>query len=127
MLHQTIQAEGRFAQTAGNRLLVHSQKIVRGMRIKGDAPALQHMTVVRRKNMNRHIEPHSVRGARCATAVNTTYRNSRCEVDDVDARRFERFFRQVPISHKANLMHVQIGGERHAPASDVAADGEHRS
>ena len=60
------------------------------------------------------------------TAVNAADRDSRGEVYDIDAGRLQRLFRQIPVGYEADLVEAQPRGERHALASDVAANGQHR-
>jgi hypothetical protein len=57
------------------------------------------MAVVSRENMDGHIEPHPIRGARCAGAVYLADRKPEGKIDNVDACRLERVFRQVPVGH----------------------------
>jgi hypothetical protein len=55
-----VEDERRFAQTAGNRLLMPGALCFAGVRVKRDAAAVQQMAEVGRKHVDRYVEPHVI-------------------------------------------------------------------
>jgi hypothetical protein len=84
------------------------------------------MAVIRSQDINRHIEPHAVSRTGVAEAIESAQWHSRSEVDDVDARRFQCVFGEIPIGNETDLFNAQPAGYGHALRTDIAADCDQR-
>jgi hypothetical protein len=126
MLHQAVQDERRFAQTAGNGLLMQAHRVFGGVGVERDAAAMQRVAEVRRQNIDGHIEPHAIRRARVAQPVQVTHRQMDGVVHQVHAGGLQRVRRQIPIRRFADLPDAEAGGRGHAGGADIAADGDQR-
>src|SRR2546428_12262324 len=61
VLHQTIQDERRFSQSAGNGLLMQAHRVLAGVGVERDATAMQEMAEVSGQNVDWDIEAHAIR------------------------------------------------------------------
>ena len=66
VLHQTVQDERRFAQTAGNGLLMQAYRVLAGVGVERDAATVQEMAEVSGQKVDGHMEAHAIRRTRIA-------------------------------------------------------------
>jgi hypothetical protein len=96
------------------------------MSVKRHAPALEHVAVVGRQQVDGHIEAHPVGRAARPAAVHPAQGQTAGVIDEIDAGGFERVRAQVPVGHLADFTHPQARGNGHALRADVAGDGNQR-
>ena len=90
MFQQAVEHEGGFPQPAWDRLLVEPQAVVGGLSIERHAPALEHVAVVGRQQVDGHIETHPVGRAARPAAVHPAQGQTAGVIDEIDTGGFER-------------------------------------
>ena len=124
VLHQAVEDEGRFAQAAGDGLLMQAHRVFARVGVERDAAAAQEMAEVGGQDVDGHVEAHAIRRTGIAEPIEVTQRQMDGEVDQVHTGGLQRLAGQRPICRLADLPDAQAGGRGHAGGPDVAADGD---